>query len=186
MRESRLTPVRTLVLGGIRSGKSHWAEEAIAAELPPGRPVHYLAPGPAGHDDAAWTHRVAEHRNRRPAYWSTIETDDIATQLRRSPDTPTLVDDLGTWLTGTMDRHNAWNGGSVAAAVDDVLAAVGDFTSPLVLVSPEVGLTIVPATASGRRFADELGGLNQRLARSCDRVVLVVAGQAVPIKPSGA
>ncbi len=74
----------------------------------------------------------------------------------------------------------------MAAPVDDVLAAVGDFASPLVLVSPEVGLTIVPATASGRRFADELGSLNQRLARLCERVVLVVAGQPVPIKPSGA
>ncbi|TAM72547.1 bifunctional adenosylcobinamide kinase/adenosylcobinamide-phosphate guanylyltransferase [Mycobacterium sp.] len=178
--------MRTLVLGGIRSGKSRWAEKTIAAGLPAGRPVHYLAPGPAGHDDAAWAHRVAAHRHRRPAHWSTIETEDIATQLRRSPDTPTLVDDLGTWLTGAMDRDNAWEGGSVAAPVEDVLAAVGDFTSTLVLVSPEVGLTVVPATASGRRFADELGGLNQRLARLCDRVVLVVAGQAVPIKPSGA
>lgn len=178
--------MRTLVLGGIRSGKSRWAEDAIAAGLPPGRPVHYLAPGPAGADDAAWAHRVAEHRERRPAHWSTIETQDIATQLRQSADTPTLVDDLGTWLAGAMDRENAWEGGSVAAPVDDVLSAVEGFASTLVLVSPEVGLTVVPATAAGRRFADELGGLNQRLARLCDRVVLVVAGQAVPIKPSGA
>ncbi|WP_406815214.1 bifunctional adenosylcobinamide kinase/adenosylcobinamide-phosphate guanylyltransferase [Mycobacterium sp. M23085] len=178
--------MRTLVLGGIRSGKSQWAEQAIADGLPPGQPVHYLAPGPAGHDDAAWAHRIAQHRRRRPAHWSTIETDDVATQLRQSPGTPTLVDDLGTWLTCALDRNDAWAGGSVAAAVDDLLAAVGDFGSPLVLVSPEVGLTIVPATASGRRFADELGGLNQRLARLCDRVVLVVAGQPVPIKPAGA
>lgn len=178
--------MRTLVLGGIRSGKSRWAEEAIAAGLPPGRPVHYLAPGPAGDDDAAWAHRVAEHRRRRPPHWSTIETQDIATQLRESPHTPTLVDDLGTWLTAAMDRDNAWEGGSVAASVDDVLCAVGAFASTLVLVSPEVGLTVVPATASGRRFADELGSLNQCLARVCDRVVLVVAGQPVPIKPSGA
>ncbi len=178
--------MRTLVLGGIRSGKSQWAEEAIVTGLPAGQPVHYVAPGPAGDDDAAWAHRVTEHRDRRPAHWSTIETDDIASQLRQSPGTPTLVDDLGTWLTGAMDRENAWEGGSVAAPVDDVLAAVGGFASTLVLVSPEVGLTVVPATTSGRRFADELGGLNQRLARVCDRVVLVVAGQAVPIKPSGA
>ncbi|BBY37605.1 adenosylcobinamide kinase [Mycobacterium mantenii] len=178
--------MRTLVLGGIRSGKSQWAEEAIADGLPAGQAVHYLAPGPAGDDDAAWAHRIAQHRGRRPAHWSTIETDDIATQLRQSPQTPTLIDDLGTWLTGALDRNNAWDGGSVAASVDDVLAAVGDFASPLVLVSPEVGLTVVPATASGRRFADELGSLNQRLARLCDRVVLVVAGQPVPIKPSGA
>ncbi|GAB1816538.1 bifunctional adenosylcobinamide kinase/adenosylcobinamide-phosphate guanylyltransferase [Mycobacterium sp. MUNTM1] len=178
--------MRTLVLGGIRSGKSQWAEEAIADGLPAGQAVHYLAPGPAGHDDAAWAHRIAQHRSRRPQHWSTIETDDIATQLRQSPGTPTLVDDLGTWLTGVLDRTNAWDGGAVAAPVDDVLAAVGGFTSPLVLVSPEVGLTVVPATAAGRRFADELGSLNQRLARLCDRVVLVVAGQPVPIKPAGA
>lgn len=178
--------MRTLVLGGIRSGKSQWAEQAIADGLPPAQAVHYLAPGPAGHDDADWARRIAQHRGRRPAHWSTIETDDIATHLRQSPHTPTLIDDLGTWLTGALDRNNAWDGGSVAAVVDDVLTAVGDFASPLVLVSPEVGLTIVPATASGRRFADELGGLNQRLARLCDRVVLVVAGQPVPIKPSGA
>jgi adenosylcobinamide kinase/adenosylcobinamide-phosphate guanylyltransferase len=65
-----------------------------------------------------------------------------------------------------------------------MLVAVSGFPSTLMLVSPEVGLTVVPATASGRRFADELGSLNQRIAALCDRVVLVVAGQAVPIKPS--
>ena len=73
----------------------------------------------------------------------------------------------------------------VRDTIDAMLAAVSDFNSTLVLVSPEVGLAVVPATASGRRFADELGSLNQRVAELCDRVVLVVAGQAVPIKPSG-
>jgi adenosylcobinamide kinase/adenosylcobinamide-phosphate guanylyltransferase len=181
--------VRTLVLGGIRSGKSQWAEEAIATSLPPGQPVRYLASGLACHADAAWAHRVAQHRNRRPAHWSTVETDDITTQLRRSPGAPTLVDDLGAWLTSTLDRHQAWDDGSESAplqeAIDGMLAAVAEFGSTLVLVSPEVGLTVVPPTASGRRFADELGVLNQRIAALCDRVVLVVAGQAVPIKPSG-
>lgn len=178
--------MRTLVLGGIRSGKSRWAEDAIASSLAPDQQVRYLAPGPAGHDEA-WADRVAQHRDRRPAHWSTVETDDITTQLRRSPDTPTLVDDLGAWLTGTLDRHHAWENGSAATAVaetiDGMVAAVGAFGSTLVLVSPEVGLTVVPATASGRRFADELGTLNQRVAALCDRVVLVIAGQAVPIKP---
>src|SRR5208283_2033459 len=169
------------------SGKSRWAEEAIAKALPAGQPVRYLASGLAGQADAAWAHRVAEHRSRRPAHWSTVETDDIASQLRQSPDTPTLVDDLGAWLTGALDRNNAWDNGSVAGPVRDtieaMLAAVNAFGSTLVLVSPEVGLTVVPATASGRRFADELGSLNQRVAELCDQVVLVVAGQAVPIKP---
>jgi adenosylcobinamide kinase / adenosylcobinamide-phosphate guanylyltransferase len=177
--------VRTLVLGGIRSGKSRWAEEAIAESLPPGQPVRYLASGLAGRADAAWADRVAQHRGRRPAHWSTVETDDITSQLRQSPDTPTLVDDLGGWLTGTLDRNNAWDNGSVTVPVDEMLAAVSAFGSTLVLVSPEVGLTVVPATASGRRFADELGSLNQRVAALCDRVVLVVAGQALAIKPSG-
>jgi adenosylcobinamide kinase/adenosylcobinamide-phosphate guanylyltransferase len=182
--ESLLTPVRTLVLGGIRSGKSEWAEEAIAKSLSPGRPVRYLAPGLAGQADADWARRVAQHRDRRPAHWSTVETQDITTELRQSPDTPTLVDDLGAWLTGTLDRQ-AWQNGSVAAPVQEMLSAVSAFESTLVLVSPEVGLTVVPATASGRRFADELGTLNQRVAAVCDRVVLVVAGQALSIKPSG-
>ncbi len=178
--------MRTLVLGGIRSGKSRWAEDAITTSLAPGQPVRYLASGPDGRADAAWADRVAQHRNRRPAHWSTVETDDITTQLRYSPHTPTLIDDIGAWLTSTMDRHQAWDNGSGAAPVrqtiDDMLAAVDAFPATLVLVSPEVGLTVVPATASGRRFADELGSLNQRIAALCDQVVLVVAGHAVPIK----
>lgn len=177
--------MRTLVLGGIRSGKSRWAEEFIARALPADEPVRYLAPGPAADTDEAWAARVAEHRNRRPAHWSTVEGHDIAAQLRQSPHRPTLVDDIGTWLTATVDRLGAWEGGSVSGPVDDLLTAVGKFCAPLVLVSPEVGLAVVPATASGRRFADELGTLNQHLAAVCDRVVLVVAGHAVPVKEPG-
>ena len=182
--------MRTLVLGGIRSGKSEWAEEAIATSLPPGEAVRYLASGLSafglsGHTDPDWAQRVEQHRSRRPEHWSTVETEDIATELRRSPGTPTLIDDLGGWLTCTLDRQQAWENGSVAAAVQDVVAAVGEFGSTLVLVSPEVGLTVVPPTASGRRFADELGTLNQRVAAVCDRVVLMVAGQPLSIKPSG-
>ncbi len=66
--------------------------------------------------------------------------------------------------------------------VDDLLDAVAGFAAELVLVSPEVGLTVVPETAAGRRFADELGALNQRLAALCEHVVLVVAGQPVTVK----
>jgi adenosylcobinamide kinase/adenosylcobinamide-phosphate guanylyltransferase len=174
--------VRTLVLGGIRSGKSRWAEAAIAESLEADQPVHYLATAQVSSDDPSWWQRIAEHRDRRPPHWSTLETDDIATQLRRSPGVPTLVDDVGGWLTAIMDRSNAWEGGSVSSDVDELMCAVAEFGSPLVLVSPEVGLTVVPPTASGRRFTDELGALNQRLAVLCDRVVLVVAGHPLPIK----
>jgi adenosylcobinamide kinase / adenosylcobinamide-phosphate guanylyltransferase len=173
--------VRTLVLGGIRSGKSRWAETAIAGESA----VRYVATGAAADADPSWAQRVAEHRSRRPASWSTAETADVAALLRAEPDTATLVDDLGGWLTAALDRRG-WDGGSVAADVDELVSAVDGFTAPLALVSPEVGLTVVAATASGRRFTDELGTLNQRLAQCCEQVVLVVAGLPVWVKPTKA
>jgi adenosylcobinamide kinase/adenosylcobinamide-phosphate guanylyltransferase len=170
--------VRTLVLGGIRSGKSRWAEAALAGESR----VRYVATGPDPGADAAWAARVAAHRGRRPSGWITVETGDVAAQLRGDPETPALVDDLGGWITAALDR-GGWREGSVGAGIDDLASAVAEFTGPLVLVSPEVGLSVVPATAAGRRFADELGILNQRIADCCERVVLVVAGQPVRIKP---
>ena len=178
--------MRTLVLGGIRSGKSRWAEAAIADAVQADQPVQYVATGRVVDSNVAWRQRIAEHRDRRPSHWSTVETDDVARQLRRSSNTPTLVDDIGGWLTATLDKRQAWDGGSLSPDLDDLTAAVAEFSSPLVLVSPEVGLTVVAATASARRFSDELGALNQRLAALCERVVLVVAGHPLPIKQAGA
>ena len=173
--------MRTLVLGGIRSGKSQWAETAIADSSDDAR-VRYIATGAAPADDTDWSERIAAHRARRPAQWSTVETVDVATQLRSDTATATLVDDIGGWLTAAMDKRDAWTGGSVGADVDELIDAVVSFGSPLALVSPEVGLTVVPETAAGRRFADELGSLNQRLAAQCARVVLVLAGQPMTVK----
>lgn len=177
--------MRTLVLGGIKSGKSRWAETAIAESLGPVESVRYLATGSVTDSDPAWLERLARHRDRRPQHWSTVESSDIATQLRQPPAAPTLVDDVCGWLTAALDRRG-WEDGCIAADVDEMLAAVTSFGPPLVLVSHEVGLTIVAATVSGRRFTDELGALNQRLAALCDRVVLMVAGQPLQIKPSKA
>ncbi|MCX6484490.1 MAG: bifunctional adenosylcobinamide kinase/adenosylcobinamide-phosphate guanylyltransferase [Mycobacterium sp.] len=173
--------MRTLVLGGIRSGKSQWAETDIAGEAS----VRYIATGPAADSDVSWARRIGVHRDRRPRTWRTIESADVATQLRAEPGAAALVDDLGGWLTNTLDCRG-WDDVPITAEVDDLLEAVDAFRAPLVLVSPEVGLTVVPATEAGRRFADELGALNQRLADCCERVVLVVAGQPVWIKPATA
>lgn len=175
--------MRTLVLGGIRSGKSSFAESLIAGSVTAGETVTYLATAAHAADDPAWEHRVAEHRKRRPSWWHTVETCEVATQLRSASQKPALVDDLGNWLTAALDRRG-WDGASIDADVADLTDAVRDFAAPLVLVSPEVGLTVVPATAAGRRFADELGTLNQRLAQCCERVVLVVAGQPLWVKPA--
>lgn len=172
--------MRILVLGGIRSGKSRWAEDALAAAAG-AEPVRYLATGAPPGEDTDWARRVAAHRDRRPPHWVTEETTDVAGSLRTGH-TATLVDDIGGWLTTEMDRNGAWTGGSVAAATDALVRAVQGFTAPLAVVSPEVGLSVVPATAAGRRFADELGLLNQRLAECCERVVLVVAGQPITVK----
>ncbi|MCK0173406.1 MULTISPECIES: bifunctional adenosylcobinamide kinase/adenosylcobinamide-phosphate guanylyltransferase [Mycobacteriaceae] len=171
---------RTLVLGGIRSGKSGWAETAIATAAG-SAPVRYLATGAPADQDAEWSTRVDAHRRRRPAHWTTEETTDVAGRLRAAP-TATLVDDIGGWLTAEMDRCGAWTGAPMSTSTDDLVDAVRGFPAPLALVSPEVGLTVVPATAAGRRFADELGLLNQRLAACCDRVVLVVAGLPITVK----
>ncbi len=173
------------MLGGIRSGKSRWAEAVIGTD----RPVRYLATSPTLGDDPDWADRVQQHRSRRPSHWSTLDTVDVAPQLR-AEQTATLVDDMGGWLTAVLDRHDAWSGSEahggiqngVRDRVDDLVEAVRGFGSDLAMVSPEVGLTVVPRTPAGRRFADELGALNQRLAAVCDRVVLVIAGQPMTIK----
>ncbi|MEU9807751.1 bifunctional adenosylcobinamide kinase/adenosylcobinamide-phosphate guanylyltransferase [Mycobacterium sp. NPDC050853] len=174
----------TLVLGGIRSGKSRVAESLLPAE----GPVRYLATGSSLSEDAAWSERVAAHRSRRPDHWVTAETTDIAAELRTGDAMPTLIDDLGGWLTSIMDARGAWDGGgeSVAADIGDLVDAIDAYSSDLVIVSPEVGLTIVPATASGRLFADELGALNQAVAQQSERILLVVAGQPLAIKGASA
>ena len=176
--------MRVLVLGGIRSGKSAYAESEIATAAGEQQPVRYVATGAVRTDDPDWSARVAAHHLRRPTTWTTVETGDVAGQLRSQPAMPTLVDDVGGWLVSALDRHEAWTGdtGAFDADVDDLVDAVGGFGSPLALVSPEVGLTVVPATESGRLFTDALGTLNQRLAQACERVVLVVAGQPVTVK----
>ncbi|MGV0814613.1 bifunctional adenosylcobinamide kinase/adenosylcobinamide-phosphate guanylyltransferase [Mycolicibacterium boenickei] len=174
--------MRTLVLGGIRSGKSQWAEAAMARAAGDGAPVRYLATGAAADSDPAWAHRVHAHQSRRPTHWHTVETCDLPGALVCAPATATLVDDVGGWLTATMDRLGAWTGAPIGGEVDALVQAVAEFDAPLALVSPEVGLTVVPATEAGRRFADELGTVNQRLAEVCDRVVLVVAGQPLTVK----
>ncbi len=168
---------RVLVLGGARSGKSSYAERLLGRE----RSVQYVACGttPDG-DDPEWGERVALHRARRPASWSTLETTDLVGVLGSSGP-PVLVDCLTTWLARVMDDCGVWNeepgaDARLAAEVDRVVDAWRRTRRKVVGVSNEVGSGIVPATPSGRRFRDELGVLNARIAAASDRVWLVTAG----------
>ncbi|QBS44022.1 bifunctional adenosylcobinamide kinase/adenosylcobinamide-phosphate guanylyltransferase [Nocardia sp. CS682] len=177
---SSAEPRRTLVLGGARSGKSTFAEELAAAA----GPVRYLAtaiPDPADLDFAA---RIATHRDRRPADWTVLESADPAAVLSAATEGTTLIDDIGTWLTACIDARDAWESprGTVSPDADALVAAVGAYPNRLVIVSPEVGMGVIPATRSGRLFRDEIGTLNQRLAKACDEAYLVVAGLPLRLK----
>jgi adenosylcobinamide kinase / adenosylcobinamide-phosphate guanylyltransferase len=169
--------VRVLVTGGVRSGKSRHAESLLA-----GRPtVTYVAPGPV-QDDADWAARVAAHRSRRPASWTTLETGDLAAALATPG--PVLVDCLGTWLTRLVDDAALWEAPSavVASHVEEHLsAAVAALREDVVLVTNEVGLGVVPEHRSGRLFRDLLGTVNQRFGEACDEVHLVVAGRVLTL-----
>ncbi|MCB5167144.1 bifunctional adenosylcobinamide kinase/adenosylcobinamide-phosphate guanylyltransferase [Streptomyces bambusae] len=178
-------PRRTLVLGGARSGKSVEAERRLEA-FPE---VEYVATGGTREGDPEWAARVSLHRERRPGSWRTTETCDLV-PLLGTAGPPLLVDCLALWLTDAMDRAGAWDDGTwenggraqLAERTQALVAAVRGTSRQVVAVSNEVGSGVVPATAAGRRFRDELGRLNAAVAAECEHVLLVVAGQALVLK----
>jgi len=175
--------VKVLVTGGVRSGKSRHAEELLASHPN----VTYVAPGPttAEDPDPDWAARIAAHQARRPAGWTTLESRDLDAALATPG--PVLVDCLGTWLTALLDATSAWESPSadvqdvVDAALTPAVAALAAHPGPVVLVTNEVGLGVVPEHRSGRLFRDLLGTVNQRLAAGCDEVHLVVAGRVLQL-----
>ncbi|MGW0475660.1 bifunctional adenosylcobinamide kinase/adenosylcobinamide-phosphate guanylyltransferase [Streptomyces coeruleorubidus] len=178
-------PRRTLVLGGARSGKSVEAERRLEA-FPD---VLYVATGGSRNGDNEWSARVAAHRDRRPGSWRTVETCDLVPLLEEEGP-PLLIDCLSLWLTDAMDAAGAWDDAvwaergekALRERVRELTEAVRATRRTVVAVSNEVGSGIVPSTASGRRYRDELGRLNARFADECEHVLLVVAGQAVVLR----
>ncbi len=175
---------RILVTGGTRSGKSAYAERLLADEAA----VTYLAPGPSADPatDPDWASRIAAHQARRPAHWTTVETDDLAGAVR-SARQPLLIDSLGSWLTAALDRLQAWNAPAEAwtELFDDQLEELVDAwrscRQPAVAVTNEVGWGLVAEHRSGRVFTDLLGTVNQTMARASDEVVLMVAGRPLRV-----
>jgi histidinol-phosphate/aromatic aminotransferase/cobyric acid decarboxylase-like protein/adenosyl cobinamide kinase/adenosyl cobinamide phosphate guanylyltransferase len=170
---------RVLVLGGSRSGKSRHAEQLLAGAAS----VTYVATAQGDPADAEWTARIERHRTRRPAGWSTAETTDPAKLIHRADAGALLIDSVTTWLAQVMDDCGCWSEVKpedadlrLGDAIDTLIDAWAAAAVSVVAVSDEVGSGIVPATASGRRFRDALGELNQRLAAAADEVWLVTAG----------
>jgi adenosylcobinamide kinase/adenosylcobinamide-phosphate guanylyltransferase len=182
-------PWRVLLLGGARSGKSAEAERRLAAEPD----VTYLATGGrAAADDPEWAARIARHRARRPAWWHTVETTDIAAALRVTTGA-LLIDSIGGWLAAVLAECGAWRHPPDDPAIDpavrdrlagriaELVAAWRRCPGHVVAVTDEVGAGVVPATSSGRVFRDELGHLNQILAAQSEEAALVVAGRVLPL-----
>jgi len=177
----------TLVLGGVRSGKSRCAEQIALAQPP----VVYLATAQAG--DAEMAARIAEHQRRRAAFVPPLRTVEEPWDIARvvaaqSGDGCLLVEDLGLWLTNLLvglPGRPACDDGAVRVEVARLLAAVESTPGRVIVVSPEAGSGVVPVNALARRFTDLLGEANQRLAAAAGVVFLCVAGIPVAIKHPG-
>ena len=181
----------TLVTGGARSGKSRFAE-ALAERS--GLPVVYLATMEPGDDELR--ERVERHRARRPSAWETIEEplEVVAALERIDRGALVLLDCATLWITNllvrTIDDFDAAPADTWEQAIAECVALAGELverqsgrTGPLVAVTNEVGLGVVPETRSGRYFRDAAGLVNQELARQAERVVLMVSGR--PLELSG-
>lgn len=164
----------TFVLGGARSGKSRYAEGLLAG-LP--GPRSYLATAEAL--DPEMAERIARHRADRGPDWQTREVPhDLAAAIRAVPDgAPLLVDCLTLWLSNRLLCD-----ADLEADGAQLLAALARPRGAWVVVANEVGLGIVPDNALARRFRDAAGRLNQSVAATADRVVLLVAGLPVVVK----
>jgi adenosylcobinamide kinase/adenosylcobinamide-phosphate guanylyltransferase len=168
-------PPLTLVLGGARSGKSRYAEGLI--DRHPGRRT-YLATAEILDDEMSA--RVKAHRDRRDSDWKTVEEPlALAQALKAETEqgAAVLVDCLTLWLGNLLGREQ-----DAEAEIADLVASVGQFGGPVVFVSNEVGLGIVPDNPMARRFRDLAGMLHQRLAEKADHVAFVAAGLPMKLK----
>jgi adenosylcobinamide kinase/adenosylcobinamide-phosphate guanylyltransferase len=168
----------TLVLGGVRSGKSNYAQQLGDGA---GRVV-FVATAEA-HDDEM-RRKVERHQNTRPAHWRTVEEPlDLAeTIVRHGPDCDLMIIDCLTFFAANLLEARGDDPHSIEQAVEDLCQALQSPPCSVVLVSNEVGSGVVPAYPSGRRFRDLLGEMNQSVARVASNVLLLVAGLPLLLK----
>ncbi|WGT51422.1 bifunctional adenosylcobinamide kinase/adenosylcobinamide-phosphate guanylyltransferase [Thioclava nitratireducens] len=162
-----------LITGGARSGKSTLAEAATRSL---GNHAHYIATAQAFDDEMKA--RISTHRARRTEVWKTHEAPlELAATLRATDDAPRLVDCLTLWLSNLILADHDWE-----AETRDLLALLPTLAHPVVFVSNEVGMGIVPENGLARAFRDAAGLLNQRIAAAADEVTLAVAGLPLKVK----
>ena len=169
-----MLPKRTIVLGGARSGKSSFAERLVESY---GKSKAYIATAQAFDDEMR--RRITDHKNARDAGWRLIESPMNATDAFAgiAADEVVLLDCATLWLSNQMLAETDLN-----AACTALLAAIDACAGHVVTVSNEVGLGIVPENALARRFRDEQGILNQRLAAQANLAVFVAAGLPLVLK----
>lgn len=163
-----------LITGGARSGKSRHAEGHTRAF--PGTPI-YIATAEAF--DAEMRQRIETHQARRGPEWQLREAplDLVAALTETDGQGPRLVDCLTLWLSNLMHAGRDWN-----AATDELAEALARQTSPVILVTNEVGLGIVPDNALARAFRDAAGIVNQKIAAIADDVEFVISGLPMRLK----
>jgi adenosylcobinamide kinase/adenosylcobinamide-phosphate guanylyltransferase len=169
----------TLVLGGVRSGKSRYAQQL--AESSPR--VTFLATAEV-REDQEMRRKIERHRAERPAHWATIEAPlDLDTAVNSAAQTGDLllIDCLTLYAANLLEAHDH-DEEAIASRIDALCAALRATRCPVILVSNEVGSGVVPAFEMGRRYRDVLGEINQRVAAIADRVVLMVAGLPLVLK----
>jgi adenosylcobinamide kinase/adenosylcobinamide-phosphate guanylyltransferase len=163
-----------LILGGARSGKSRYAERLVENAASRGT---YCATAEAG--DAEMAARIAAHRARRGPFWRTVEAPRaLASAIAAAgPEGPVLVDCLTLWLSNLLIA-----GRQPDAEAGVLCRALHEAVGPVVLVSNEVGMGLVPETLLGRHFRDAAGRLNQEIAALADHVVFIAAGLPLVLK----
>ena len=170
-----------LILGGARSGKSHYAEQLALATQ---KEVIYIATGTAG--DEEMQQRIEKHQSDRPQHWQTIEEPMLlADTLERYANTQhcLLVDCLTLWLSNILfDAQGNYQEDVFLQQKQALLNELPYIHADIIFVSNEVGSGIVPMDSMSRRFVDEAGRLHQQLAQLCTHVTLVTAGIALPLK----
>ncbi len=174
----------SLVLGGGRSGKSRYAQDAAeAAALSKGVIPILIATATAG--DAEMAARIAQHQADRGGRWRTLEAPmALAEALAElGAEDVAVVDCLTLWLSNSMAQPDAdADAGAHAARMEALVLAISVCKARLWLVSNEVGWGIVPDNALARRFRDDAGRLHQKIAQVADEAVLIVAGLPIVLK----